>query len=172
VTSDRLGVEEEARSLCRCLLCDQRVSAAALRDPQLRLLVDERLDAVGFRVGLVDGVAWAVARADAFEDDEAGFSVAERAALALLAVELLVAPEPQAETRPRLTVTRFAELLGREQGWSKAWLRRAVLGRLERDGYIKVVAPGQRRSDEYVEAGPRLRLLDLRGLQRALEAVS
>lgn len=161
----------EARAQTQRLLCDETVPRSAMRDPGLVREVEELLDAVGFRLGLVDDRYYAVA-AD-LEDGASGYSEPQLAALALLSVELVVAPVPGQETpRPRISVSEFHRRISDGQGWSKEWLRRAVLGPLERDGYLRVTAPGQRRSAEFIEAGPRLLLIDARLVARALGATS
>jgi len=162
--------EAEARRICRALLCDERPSAARLRDPGIAQMVSQRLDAVGFRWAVVDGRAYAVSQVDALDTDQGmAYTEPQLAAIARLAIELVAAPEPREGRRAALGVDAFHQTFAPEQRWSKAWLRRAVLGPLERDGYIRVVAPGQRRSDAFIEAGPRLRMIDTRQIARALE---
>lgn len=156
--------EDEARALCQLLLCNEQVPAKSLIDPSLRAEVSRRLAEVGFGLGQVDGRIYAIA--DAINEGSAGYSDPQLAAIAQLAIELLAAPGP-GQARARIGVSEFHASFSRSQGWSKEWLRRAVLGPLERDGYLKVIAPGQRRSAEYIEAGPRLRLLNLSSLSRA-----
>lgn len=159
-----------ARELCRALLCDGRPSGARFRDPEIAAAVTARLRAVGFRWAVIDGRAYAVAEDDGVVGEDAvAYTEPQLAAIARLAIELVVAPEPHEESRATITVDQFHRSFAPERRWSKAWLRRAVLGPLERDGYINVVAPGQRRSDAFIEAGPRLRMIDARRIARALE---
>lgn len=167
---DFLSQDEEAADLCRALLCDERPSSGRLRDPDLAGEVTRRLAAVGFRWAAVDGRAYAVAHTDRSDPDTGmPYTEPQLAAIARLAIDLVIAPAPGEGPRAQVKVDDFHRCFAPERRWSKAWLRRAVLGPLERDGYINVVAPGQRRSDAYIEAGPRLRLLDVRRITQALE---
>lgn len=155
--------EEEVRRLCAAILTDLGPATQGL-DPIVREQAVERLWRVGVRVGESEGRLWGLV---AIEEENLAYTEAQLAALAFLAVPLRMAPAPGGP-RPRVAVEAFAREFAPEQGWSKEWLRRAVLGPLERDGFLRVVAPGQRRSDAYIEAGPRLGLLDLRTLRRSL----
>lgn len=167
------GIEAEVISICQALLCDAAPDSSRISDPIVRDEVQSRLEAVGFRLGEADGRLWAVARAEMSDPETGtGYGEVELAALAHLAICLIVAPAPSpGSARARLRVDDFHREFAAGTGWSKGWLRRAVLGPLERDRFVRVVAPGQRRSDEFIEAGPRLRLIDTRRLSAAIEAL-
>lgn len=164
---DAYGDGAEAAALAQRLLCDETVEAKHITDPALRDEIDRRLGQVGFRLTQSGGRLYA--HAEALNEGAGGYSEPQLAALAQLASDLLIAPAPGPGT-PNVTVADFHARFAAAQGWSKQWVRRAVLGPLERDGHIRVVAPGQRRTDEYIQAGPRLALIDTARLARALGA--
>lgn len=157
----------EAAAIAQRLLCDEPVEAKTAIDPELRAEIDRRLGLVGFALAELHGRLYA--HAEAINEGAGGYSEPQLAALAQLAADLLLAPAPGSGT-PNVLVSDFHARFAAAQGWSKQWVRRAVLGPLERDGHIRVVAPGQRRTDEFIQAGPRLHLIDLGRLSRALNA--
>lgn len=157
----------EAAAVAQRLLCDENVEVKGVTDPQLRAEIDRRLSLVGFRLTQSHGRLYA--HAETLNEGAGGYSEPQLAALAQLAADLVIAPAPGPGT-PSVLVSDFHARFAAAQGWSKQWVRRAVLGPLERDGYIRVVAPGQRRTDEFIQAGPRLPLIDTGRLSRALGA--
>lgn len=157
--------DDDPRELCRQLLCNGSVTTAALRDSGLLEEVRERLDQVGFVLAKDGEQYWAAAVGGD------SYTTAQRAAIALLAVGLQLAPDPTHAT-PQLGLGDFCDRLGSEQGWSRAWIRRAVLGPLERDGYCRIVKPDGNRTDAYIVAGPRLAMVDTLALQRLLASDS
>jgi len=151
--------DEELRALAGRIVAGQAEPAdeeELARDPEVAREIAERLERCGMRLfrqpdrpplALIDGV------------DELGRL--QRAALAHCALRL----HPDARRRgERVAVTELAELLSQKE----SYVRRAVLGPLERRGFVRVVKPDQRATGAYVTAGPLLRALDLPALEARL----
>lgn len=151
--------EEEIRALAARLLAgsgeeaDEELLAA---EPQLAAELAERLAACGVRLWRAPGQAPL-----ALIEDGEELPRLPRAALAHCALRL----HPQAEgSERRVKVADLAELLG----YAESYVRRAVLGPLERRGLVRVVKPDQRAEGAYVVAGPLLAAVDLAALRARL----
>ena len=151
--------EQQLRGLCARIVCGQaepQDEDELARDPELAREVQERLERCGMRLfrqagraplALVEGV------------DELGRL--QRAALAHCALRL----HPDARGRAeRVGVAELAELLSQKE----SYVRRAVLGPLERRGFVRVVKPDQRATGAYVTGGPLMRALDIAALEARL----
>jgi hypothetical protein len=92
------------------------------------------------------------------------------ACLALCALALHPSRAP-ASKQPRITVHDIWRRLGKRQGFTEAYVRRAGLGPLEARGYIKVIKPEQRASEAYVKAGPTMAAVDVELLEARVRAL-
>lgn len=174
------GLSEQARRICHQLICG-RTELSDLpelaSDPQLASEVQRRLDACGLEIRQARGWGrWVITGAGDLRDSTSGHGLNEPqlAALAFLFVQLDVAPAPSDQDTPRMPVSDFTASFGRPRGWKADYVRRAVLGPLEALEYIRVITPGGERRRAYVQAGPRMSLLDrgqmLRRLDRAMDS--
>jgi hypothetical protein len=91
------------------------------------------------------------------------------ACLALCAISL---QERDGRNRPKITVKEIWERVGKRDGYTEAYVRRAGLGPLEVRKLVKVVKPEQRASEAYVTAGPALAALDVALIEARLSALS
>jgi hypothetical protein len=176
---DHYQLEEEssdqAREICHQLLCGE-TSLSSLpqlaEDPHLASEVERRLDACGLTLRQARGWGrWMVTGDPALVSttDGHGLNTPQLSALAWLLVELEIAPQPQEDSSNKILVSEFSERYGKPQGWNADYLRRAVLGALEKLEYVRVVTPGGQRRQAFITAGPRMSLLDRRGVLRRLE---
>lgn len=166
-------LDRRARSICHLIICG-RPSAGDLPELHGDLdLADEvrrRLHACGLELHLLRGHnRWAVIGAPELRDEVPnGLAEPQLAALAHLYVQLEVAAAPDQDT-PRVGVREFCQTFGASRGWTVDYVRRAIVGPLERAEYVKTVTPGQSRRAAYLVAGPRMGALDRRRIVRRLE---
>lgn len=165
-----MSMHEQARILACRIVCGDATdedTAQVLDDELLLGEINRRLDAVGLEWRPATGVV--LAAADLRSDHATGgLREAELAALASLVVSLELAPTPN-EHGKRLRVVDFCETFGKPRGWKREYVRSAVLGPLERAGYIRVVTPSDRRTEQYITVGDRMKLIDNRKLLREIE---
>lgn len=163
-----------ARELCFLLLTGQNTSgelSELLDDAELAEDVRRRLDLCGVELHHARAHGkFLVSGAGDLRDLGAtgGLREPELAALAYLFVHLQEAPAP-GDGKPTMLVADFCDRFGTVRGWKRDFVRRAVLGPLERHEYIKIVTPGDRRSRAFISAGPRMALLDRRRLLARLD---
>jgi hypothetical protein len=165
-----------ARSICHRVICGRAPAneiADLATDPDLAAEVSRRLDACGLRLALVGGRYLVTGDPDLrHEVPEHSLSEPQTAALAHLYMALVVAPHPDGESpRPRVDLRTFCREFGAPRGWSIDHVRRLVIGALSTAEYVRVVAPQGHRREAYVEAGPRMELIDRTRLMRLLERV-
>lgn len=156
--------EEEIRSLCARLLsaCAETEDTELLSaNPDLEREVRERLEACGVSLVRPAGEApLAVIRGGEEELSELSL-----AALGLAA--LVLNNGSSGSGRPKLALDDLVERLGGEH--SAAYVRRAVVGPLERRGLVKVIKPGQRVEGAYLVAGPALAAIDAEMVKARLQ---
>lgn len=149
--------EEEIQRFCAQLLrgsaeaADEETLAA---DPELAAEVERRLAACGVRLVREHGEP----PLTVIDDTEGALSELSLAVLAL-AVAALNRPA-RGGRRPRLAFAAVAEQVGKPNGYSAAYVRRAGIGPLEQRGLVRLVKPEQSAADAYLVAGPALRAID------------
>lgn len=149
--------EEEIQNLCAQLLrntaeaADEEMLAA---DPELGAEVERRLAACGVRLSREPGEPPLAV----IDDTEGALSELSLACLALAAAALN--RPARGSRRPRLALATLAEQVGKPNGYSAAYVRRAGIGPLEQRGLVRLVKPEQSASDAYLVAGPALRAID------------
>ena len=157
--------EEELRSLAARLLAGagEQADEDLLRaHPDLADELVRRLEAVGARVVRAEGQPPLIVVSQPSEE----LSELALSCLALCALDL--AGDSEGRRRPRVTVRKVWEQVGRARGYTEAYVRRAGLGPLEARQMIKVIKPEQRASDAYVVAGVAMRAIDADLLRRRL----
>jgi hypothetical protein len=160
--------EDELRALCGRLIAgagDEHDSMALAAEPGLADEVSARLAAVGLRLIRSERQAPVCV-------SEYGAESLSELSLACLATCVLELADAPASKRPRLPVSDLWSRLGRPQGYSEAYLRRAGLGPLEARGMIRVVKPEQRAQEAYVVAGPALRAIDSERLRARIKTLA
>lgn len=163
-----------AREICFLLLTSNTAApelAELSTDVELAEEVRSRLDACGLEIHHARSYGrYLVSGAADLRDQGAngGLREAELAALGYLFVHLHEAPAPH-DGKPTMLVADFCERFGKQRGWNRRYVRSAVIGPLERHDYIRVVTPGDRRSEAYLSAGPRMALIDRRRLLSRLD---
>lgn len=169
------SLQAEARRICHQLLCGS-ASLSDLpelqEDPQLAAEVGHRLQACGLELHQAKGwKRWMVTGAADLREQTKGHDLnqPQLAALAYLFTTLSAAPAPSDEEVARMRVQDFTSGFGRSRGWKADYVRRAVLGPLERMEYVRVVTPSGSRREAYIQPGPRMSLLDRSRLLRHLE---
>lgn len=149
--------EEEIQVFCALLLrngaeaSDEETLAC---DPEFAAEVVRRLDACGVRLVREPGEP----PLTVIDDNDGSLSELSLACLALAAAALN--RPARAGRRPRLALAALAEQVGKPNGYSAAYVRRAGLGPLEQRGLVRLVKPEQSAADAYLVAGPALRALD------------
>jgi hypothetical protein len=161
--------EDELQAMCARLLA--RAGESADEDllaahPALADELARRLNAVGARLVRARDQAPLVVVSQPSEE----LTELALACLSLCALDLAEDAEDagKARRRPRVTVQKIWEAVGKPRGYSEAYVRRAGLGPLEARQMIKIVKPEQRAGDAYIVSGPALRAIDVVMLRRRL----
>jgi hypothetical protein len=160
--------EEEIRLLAASFLAGRAEAAdeqLLLAEPELAAELERRLDACGVRLVREAGEAPLCV----VEVDNDDLSELALACLARIAVSV---QKPQAGRRARLDVRELWEEVGKPNGYTEAYVRRAGLGPLEQRKLVHVVKPEQAEEGPYVVAGPALRAIDGAHVARLLARLS
>lgn len=168
------GLGQRAQAICHRLLCSQPTLSdlpELQEDPELAEEVRRRLHTCGLELHAARGWnRWVVTGLPELRDEvEHELNQPQLAALAYLYLHLEVAPAPHEDERPRLRVHDFCARFGAPRGWNIDYVRRAIIGPLERADYVRTVTPQGSRREAYLIAGPAMILLDRRRMLRRLE---